>query len=214
MPILPHINLAGQTIGRLTVIDEAPSRPRKNGNLRYWNCVCSCGTQVIIPQCGLRSGHSKSCGCLQREVCGNRRLKHGMYDSSTYCIWEGIIRRCTKQNDKRHHDYMDRGITVCDSWLTFSNFLNDMGIRPEGMLIDRIDNDGPYAPWNCRWVDRCTSQNNRRNTFMVEYQGKQTPISDVARAVKMHRATLRQRAKQGMTAEQAMQLPFKITEGQ
>jgi hypothetical protein len=128
----------------------------------YYLCRCECGREKEVSGWSLNRGRSGACP--------NCRIKdHGMSKTSTFRIWSGILRRCTNENFKSYKYYGGRGITVCDRWLLFENFLEDMGIRPEGLQIDRINNDGNYEPGNCRWTtpkenlsNRNTSLKNRR----------------------------------------------------
>ncbi|WP_327421881.1 hypothetical protein OG763_15195 [Streptomyces sp. NBC_01230] len=106
-------------------------------------------------------GKTASCGCLRREVTTQRSTTHGYSYSSEYRTWGDMVARCTNPNHKRWADYGGRGITVCDRWKNFANFLADMGERPVGRELDRIDNNRGYEPDNCRWTDRSTQQKNR-----------------------------------------------------
>jgi hypothetical protein len=160
----------GEVYGRLTVNGEI-GRDRRGR--REFHCSCSCGKTVVVAGFNLRSGNTRSCGCLhhgQAHPSGwvnHGRLIHGHTrggNSPTYRSWSGIVQRCTNQGHNRWHRYGGRGITVCERWRDFENFLADMGERPPGKSIDRIDPDGDYEPGNCRWA---TPKEQRANQSVV-----------------------------------------------
>jgi hypothetical protein len=156
-------SLAGQRFGRLLVLDRVPREPRASGQAK-WRCLCDCENISIIGSNALRSGATQSCGCLRRDALVTRNTTHGLSGTRTYNSWCNMIRRCTHDNDPRYPEWGGRGITVCERWLDYPNFLADMGERPPGTTLDREDNDGNYEPGNCRWATPPEQMANRRNT--------------------------------------------------
>lgn len=128
-----------------------------------WSCVCDCGNEITVRSKNLLSGNTKSCGCLKLE--GNN-FRHGhalTYSASpTYRSWQKMRSRCNNPRNNRWEEYGGRGISVCRRWDVFENFLADMGERPEGTTLDRINVDGDYKPGNCRWATPKEQRENRR----------------------------------------------------
>lgn len=133
----------------------------------------------------LVSGHTKSCGCLkaERDVSA-KYVKHGnaRRNSHTpeYRAWHGMLSRCTNPNVRNYHSYGGRGIQVCERWQKFENFLADMGARPEGGTLDRIDNDKCYEPGNCRWASTKVQGNNRSTNRLIEHNGRTLTVAQWA----------------------------------
>ena len=127
----------------------------------------------------------------------------------TYRSWAGIIQRCTNPNDKRWHDYGGRGIAVCERWREFLNFLADMGERPEGKSIDRINNNLGYSPENCRWATPLEQQNNMSTNVIVTHDGKTKTVREWADLLKIEKQTLYFRLRRGWTVERALGTPLR-----
>lgn len=162
------IDLSGQVFGRLTVLSRATVRLKGNA---VWVCRCSCGTEKEVRGTHLRNGDVKSCGCA-RGMSGRSNLKsrstHGMTGTSTHNAWRSLKSRCENPNSDDYAEYGGRGIKVCERWQSFGNFLADMGVRPLGTSIDRVDVNGNYEPGNCRWATATEQSRNRRSCRLTE----------------------------------------------
>lgn len=163
----------GDKFWRLTVICRKPS-PDSGSR---WLCHCECGNELITRASTLKSGGTKSCGCLRRESTikfnKSTKYKHGKCAEPVYAVWFSMLARCRNPNHEAWKHYGGRGITVCERWLSFDNFYADMCPRPEGLTLDRIDNNGPYCKENCRWTDWKTQRANQRpSTLRGKYERK------------------------------------------
>lgn len=156
------IDLTGQRFGRLTVIERAGS---DNFGEATWICKCDCGVKKEIRGKDLRSGHTRSCGCLCIEASITRETKHGGKGTRLYNVWKTMKDRCHNQNSKNFEDYGGRGITVCDEWKHDFAAFRDWALAngyAEGLTIDRKDNDKGYSPENCRWATYSQQRKNQR----------------------------------------------------
>lgn len=159
-------NVAGMRFGRLVAQWPVGRRARSI----YWLCVCDCGTLTIVRGSHLTRAAIKSCRCLGGDLARQKpnQLRHGhtrkgSWKTPTYASWQAMTERCANPKGTNWKDYGGRGITVCERWKKFENFLADMGERPEGKSIDRYpNNDGNYEIGNCRWATRSEQQRNRR----------------------------------------------------
>jgi hypothetical protein len=190
IPRKPRKRLIGVRFLRLVVIGYAG---RDKWNSHQWNCLCDCGNTKVIKQSGLLSETTRSCGCLKTEESSKRLKTHGYCGTSTYKTWVRMIQRCTDPKHIKYTDYGGRGITVCNRWLKFENFLNDMGERPPNLEIDRIENDGNYEPDNCQWVTRAVNCSNKRNTIHIIYKGELKTLPELIKITGIPETTLRRK---------------------
>lgn len=185
------INLTGKKFNRLTVIQRYGKD--KQGNA-LWLCLCSCGIEKLIPSNQLISGGTISCGCFNKE----KSTTHGHYkdnqESQTHVSWHHMIDRCKNTKHHAYNRYGGRGINICARWQNFENFLKDMGKPPtKNHSIDRIDNNGNYCKFNCRWATKKEQARNRSNNSLVLYKGKTQCIAAWAEEFDIDYARLHQR---------------------
>ena len=206
---MPQLELTGMTFGRLTVIARA-ERGACPGPHLAWTCHCACGTVVTVVGPSLRTGLTKSCGCLRREVTGAKRRSHRQSNSREYQSWAHAKRRCFSPRDANYANYGGRGITMCAEWRnSAATFLRDMGPCPTGHTLDRIDNDGNYEPGNCRWATALTQTNNTRTNRRVTFRGETHTVAEWARIIGMPRDTLKCRLHHGWPPERALTTPVR-----
>lgn len=206
------IDLTGKKFGRLTVVSE---NGKRNGRT-HWDCLCDCGRQSIIDGSKLRSGHTKSCGCLKKEYVSNigdkGNIKHGMYKHPLFKIWIGIKERCYNKKRAAYSNYGGRGITVCPEWLNDFQAFYDWAMAngwEKGLTIDRIDNNGNYTPENCRWATRKLQARNQRSNSHIEYNGRTKILIEWCEELNLHYDTVRVRiGKLGWTPEKAFETPI------
>lgn len=192
------IDLVGQRFGKLVVVSRAENLSR--GNPR-WNCVCDCGGGTVAQGSALRTGRHVSCGCLQRQIA----TKHGMEKTDTYTVWAQMKARCLNPLHRSYPGYGGRGITVCQKWMDFEGFLEDMGEKPLGKYsLDRIDNNGSYCKENCRWADAKTQANNRGTNHYFEINGIRRSLTEWAEAFGISPITVRSRLKLGWDISKAL----------
>lgn len=177
------LELSGKKFGRLTVVGLSHS---VNGKT-YWDVACECGEKRTILGASIKSGNTKSCGCLTEP--------HGKYGSPTHRSWASMKARCLNPNNDFFENYGGRGITVCERWMKFSNFMADMGERPDGTSIERIDNNKGYQSDNCKWATREEQQNNTTRNRYLEFNGNRLTLAQWARKTGIDTSTLQVRLK-------------------
>lgn len=200
-------NIAGQRFGRLTVVQMSPERT-PHGAVK-WDVKCDCGTEKSVVGLSLKRGVTTSCGCAHKEQLAARSTKHGGSRSAEYSTWCGMLNRCRNANGEDFHHYGGRGITVCDRWTDFANFMADMGPKPTPKhSIERSDVDGHYEPGNCRWATQHEQVRNLRKNIRIP--GNPELLLDSARAKGMNQGTLYSRVgKLGWSREEAASTPVK-----
>lgn len=187
-----RIDLTGQRFGNLTVREWVPGAKRDGA----WRCTCDCGGEHIARGHHLTGGRIISCGCV--------RPKHGCKGTPAYGVWQGMLQRCTNPRHQNWPDYGRRGITVCERWHAFPNFLADMGQPPDGGTIERSDNGGNYEPGNCFWATRKTQARNTRRNIVIEFRGRSQPLSAWAEELGVSYWKLHARYKLGWPQERIL----------
>ncbi len=198
--------VAGAKFGRLTVL-ELVREPGK-AHLRF-RCKCDCGAECCPGKYALIKGITKSCGCLRRELNLTNGIKHGRSRTPEHNAWINMHQRCKNIRHQNYYRYGARGISVCERWGKFESFLADMGPRPAGTSIDRIDNNGNYEPGNCRWASIKQQSRNKRSNVFYEFNGQKRCLIDWIEWLGLPEKAVRQRIEKGIPFEQAIQRPFK-----
>lgn len=171
-----------------------------------WLCKCKCGTQRVIREDQLKSGETRSCGCLQRELMSKRFRTHGLSESLTFKSWTNMWSRCTSPRYKRYHG---RGIQVDAKWTSFEQFLKDMGPRPSVQYsIERRDNNGHYCKSNCYWATKVEQAGNTSKTRLFTFQGKSKTLPQWSRDLDIKLSTLRGRWRKGWTVDAIFTTPI------
>lgn len=201
------IDLTGQRFGRLTVIRRAENDKWKKPQ---WLCQCDCGNIKIFPGNSLKSGLTRSCGCLKHEITVTRLTIHGGEGARLYHIWKNMRQRCFRSSNQDYSNYGGRGITVCDEWrysfVAFRDWAIENGYRDD-LTIDRIDVNGNYEPANCRWITMKAQQNNMRSNHYITFGGRTQTLTQWAEELNMSPSAIRYRLKSGWAIEKALTTP-------
>jgi hypothetical protein len=187
----------GDVFGKNTVMDVRHFDRRWHGLTR-----CDCGAETWRPEIDLLRNRASSCVCMKSEITRKAKTRHGMSRTKTHRAWSSMLDRCYRKSNASYPRYGGRGITVCDRWRDcFECFLEDMGTAPAGHSLDRIDNDGPYSPENCRWVDAKTQSNNTRANTRIQHNGKSRTVAQWAEETGIGRTTIHYRIRAAMPAD-------------
>lgn len=153
-------SLVGVRFTYLLVLAKDDVRSTKSGN--YYECLCDCGIVKSVLAAKLNNGNTRSCGCFKAKLSSEKLTQHGLRHSRTYSAWANMKNRCNRSDDKASKHYKDRGITYTQEWEKFQGFLDDMGVCPDNLTLERVDVDGNYEKSNCRWDTRSVQTHNRR----------------------------------------------------
>jgi len=200
-------DLTGQRFSRFKVLSKSPTKGSRNETM--WICQCDCGTQRTVIHDKLLSGNNKSCGCLKSEKARLNGIiygtTHGLSRHPVYQSWRSMIQRCTNQNHTFYESYGGRGIDIDPSWMSFDQFLKDMGNRMDGQTLDRIDNMKGYSKSNCRWADAKTQHRNRRDNRLATIHGATKTVAEWSEISGIANDTIWNRIKSGWSEDRLLQ---------
>lgn len=194
-------DITGERFESIEVLGYAGVKIHPSGQRKsMWLCRCDCGKVFVVSGNNLKRKNTTCCGC--------KRKTHGMTGSAEHVAWVSAIQRCTNPNNPGYKNYGARGIRVCERWMSFENFISDMGPRPRKHSLDRIDNDGDYEPGNCRWTTNKTQHRNKRTNSLVTIRGETKCVSEWAEIAGMSANGFRKRLNTGFPEELLLNPPI------
>lgn len=196
--------------GKLSIIENSDFRKpvgKTKINRLFCKAKCECGKVIVVSKSHLNSGHTKSCGCFAKQRQKETFQTHGQTGSSAYSSWSAMKTRCLNKNIKEYHCYGGRGITISKEWQKFENFYRDMGDRPKGMTLDRIDNNKGYSKENCRWATYKEQANNTRRNHMVTVNGEKMNTLQASILYNINLNTALTRIRIGWSESDAFSIP-------
>lgn len=198
-------SLLGRKFGRLKVIKNGPVLVVGVDQVKTKTsiCLCDCGKEVRIRNNCLTSNTTKSCGCFRKEATSRNFKTHGLSNTRDYNAWNTMIQRCTNPRVDGYRNYGGRGIRVCNRWRRFENFIKDMGNRPEGLSLERLNNKRNYEPSNCVWATRKSQSRNTRRNIIYTINGTTACLVELCDLFNKNYHTTYDRLKRGLTIEQA-----------
>lgn len=193
--------LIGQRFDRLLVESGAGMN---RWSQRLFNCKCDCGNVVIVKMGCLKNRYTSSCGCKRKEIAaanGRSKAKHNKTGGKEYYTWRSMKSRCVNPKNASYARYGGRGIRVCDRWMRFENFYEDMGDAPEGLTLERSNVNGDYCPENCKWATYTEQARNRSNNRILTHLGETKCVAAWAEELGISLATIYGRLHKGEVAE-------------
>jgi len=194
----------GKRFHRLVILNDAEPQISPGGRVqKRVLCECDCGKRKTINLASIKRESTRSCGCLHKEARGS----HGGCHTKSYSCWADIKTRCFNKKHRGYGYYGARGIKICERWMKFENFFEDMGECPDGKSIDRKDNNGNYCKENCRWADRTQQNNNTRRNHFLEFRGKRLTIAQWSRITNIKYHIIYKRIGKGWSVERTLTEP-------
>lgn len=193
------VNMIGKRFGRLIATKESG----KDGNGFRYVFACDCGNTIDSGGASVRSGKTRSCGCLKSETTAAKNFVHGMVHSGSYKSWQAMKTRCTNPNQASNARYAQVGYDP--DWESFENFVRDMGERPHGMTLDRIDNSKGYSKGNCRWATIAQQNRNTKQNVFITHNGKTMCMKDWANETGIPYPTIQDRVKRNKTPAEILE---------
>lgn len=199
-------DLTGKKFGRLTVLNRAENYKEQQAR---WKCLCDCGNEVTVGAAALKKGATKSCGCYKKEMAKVHSRTHGMSKSRLWRIWNNMHIRCEYPSSSQYSYYGGRGISVCQAWIRFEEFMEwalSNGYS-DSLTIDRINVNGNYEPSNCRWATVAEQQRNKNSNHFVEFNGETKTLSEWSRVYGIDARLIGRRLKDGWEINKALFAP-------
>jgi len=201
---LRNLDFTGMRFGSVTILNRFDT---DKWGRQLWMVKCDCGREKPALEVVFKDKNYKSCGCYARKAAGDRKRTHGMSKTKTFHAWQNMLDRCENKNSVSYPGYGERGIAVCDEWHNFINFYNDMGEKPKGKSIERINNEKGYCKENCKWATAKEQMNNTRYSKILTLNGISLTISLWSERLGINRSTLYNRSLRKWTDERTLTLP-------